>query len=113
MSANPSYEEIAERHWKVTRPMEYRRMTPSERTELFRLLADEVRAQVRGIADEARMPQNPHETFEQAQARRTTAFKLAEAAAIREILLPAPTEEGTPTDPELIEGMEERRRRGF
>lgn len=107
-TATPTYEQIAERHWKTHRPKEYARYSPAERKELFSLLADEVRASV-ATAESRRKPQDPNETFEQAEARRLTARKMAEDEAIREYLLP-PSEADEETDPDLIEQREELRR---
>lgn len=50
--AQPTIEQIAEKHWRTYLPGRYEAMTPAERTEFFRNLAEQVREQTAALARE-------------------------------------------------------------
>ena len=99
MTQKPSYEQIAESHWKRWRPTEYEAMSPTERTEFFRSLAQLVTAQKQATWRAIAGPDKMGETTQEKLARNQTAQMLAESDAIREILLPDP-EPGLRESPE-------------
>jgi hypothetical protein len=89
----------AERHYQEHLPTAYAQI--KDKATFFQQVEDEATQQIADLTDSLMEDPTPGETFQQAQARESTARSMATSQVMREVVLPEPEETPDPTEQQI------------